>query len=99
MEYLRGLGYEVDITERYNHHSRQKNDLFGFADLIAIRPGVTLAVQTTTSSNMAARVKTVMSCKLAGLCKEAGWNIEVHGWALKGPQGKRKTWQVRIEEI
>jgi carbonic anhydrase len=96
---LRERGYEVDISEKYNHHSRTHKDLFGFADIMGVKQGVTLAVQTTTSGNMSARIKKLAGNPLVDVCKAAGWKIEVHGWALKGPAGKRKTWKVRIVEI
>ncbi|HQV57391.1 MAG TPA: hypothetical protein PKV27_05220, partial [Ilumatobacteraceae bacterium] len=50
---LRDAGYTVAIVEHFNPHMRIRQDLFGFIDIIAIRPGETLAVQTTSRSNMA----------------------------------------------
>lgn len=31
--------------------------------------------------------------------KEAGGIVLLHGWGKKGPRGKRKTWQLREEQL
>ena len=56
---LRDAGYVAAVVEHFNPHKRIRQDLFGFIDIIAIRPGETLAVQTTSRSNMAARVRKI----------------------------------------
>ena len=49
----------VAVTERWCSFTRRKHDLFGFADLIWVSDsGVTL-VQTTSISNMSARIKKI----------------------------------------
>ena len=45
MAYLRGLGYEVAVVEKWNAHTRTRHDLYGFADLLAMRGIELLAVQ------------------------------------------------------
>ena len=49
LKYLREQGYTVAIVERWNAFAKIRQDLFGFIDLLAIKPGETLAVQTTAS--------------------------------------------------
>ena len=44
---LRELGYTAQVVERYDHYTRRRYDLFGCIDMIAIKPGVVLAVQST----------------------------------------------------
>jgi hypothetical protein len=58
-------------------------DLFGFCDIIAIHPETrtTLAVQTTSGSNLSARRHKLMACGEVILCMAAGWKIELHAWA------------------
>jgi hypothetical protein len=76
-------------------------DLFGFADIVAIQPGRVgvLAVQATSSSNLSARDKKVRAEQKARLWLEAGNRIQIHGWALRGPRGKRKVWTLNVREI
>jgi hypothetical protein len=92
---LRKRGYFVAITERWNPWSKTRVDLFGFIDLLAIRGNETLAVQTTSGSNVSARIE-----KIRGLPISAKWlsdtrSIVVHGWRKVGARGKRKLWECR----
>ena len=57
IKYLKDQGYTVAIVEHWNAFARIRQDLFGFIDIIALKGNETLAVQTTTATNMSARVK------------------------------------------
>jgi hypothetical protein len=46
-----------------------------------------LAVQTTSGSNVSARVKKLTESELIGTVRKAGWGIHVHGWR-KGANGR-----------
>jgi hypothetical protein len=76
---LRELGYLVEVVEKWNSFTRTRKDLWGWADLLAIRRGEVLAVQVT-SEGVANRVKKVMDSETIGRVREAGVRIEVHGW-------------------
>ena len=76
---LRELGYLVEVVEKWNSFTRTRKDLWGWADLLAIRRGEVLAVQVT-SEGVANRVKKVMDSETIGRVREAGIRIEVHGW-------------------
>lgn len=99
LKQLRADGYFVAVVERWNPHVRIRQDLFGFADLLAFRGDEVLLVQTTSGSNVAARL-----AKIAALPIATEWangsnrRIVVHGWRKTGPRGKRKTWQCREVE-
>jgi hypothetical protein len=100
LKHLRDAGYLVAITERWNPFAKIRQDLFGFVDLIAIRGNETLAVQTTSGSNVAARVEKINSTQSAKLWLESPTRkIVVHGWAKQGAVGKRKLWTLREVEI
>jgi hypothetical protein len=45
MALLRERGYQVAPVERWNSFTKQKHDLFGCIDLLAIGNGETVAVQ------------------------------------------------------
>ena len=98
-DYLKAQGWRVAIVERWNSFAHIRQDLFGFGDIIARKPDGILLVQTTSDSNFSARRH-----KMLGECREEvqGWleakgMVALHGWAKKGPRGKRKTWTVREE--
>lgn len=57
-----------------------KRDLFGFADMLCTKKGRRLLVQTTTLSNIAARVNKICGLLTFEHAKQAGFEIQVHGW-------------------
>ena len=97
---LQREGYTVAITERWNSFTRTRQDLFGFIDLIALRGNETLAVQTTSGSNVSARIDKIKSLQSARVWLESNSRrIVVHGWRKVGARGKRKLWDCREEWI
>ncbi len=90
LAYLRGLGYRCHITEHYAF--RKKHDLFGFTDILCLRGEEILAVQTTTRSNVSARVQKIMDCEELPYVRKAGIRIVVHGW---GYMARSKTWELK----
>lgn len=77
---LREAGYTVAIVERWNPHAKIRQDLFGFADLLAIRTGEIVLVQTTTAVNIAARRKKIREEPRYLLWLAAGGKVLLHGW-------------------
>lgn len=106
LKYLRDQGYIAEVVEHWNAFTKRRHDLFGFVDIVAVDSGKPylelpriLFVQTTTTGNQSARLKKIDGNKYAPICNDTGLiDIEVHGWAKKGPPGKRKTWQVTVTE-
>ena len=98
---LRARGCLCWISEHYNAFSRRRVDGFGFADILCLTPGETgvLAVQTTTSSNLAARRTKIQALSAADLWLACGNRICLHGWSRKGARGKRKAWTLREEVL
>jgi hypothetical protein len=94
LAFLRGRGYLVAICEKWNPHAKIRQDLFGFVDLVAIKPGETLAVQTTSLSNMSQRVTKISESETAPKVREAGWRIEVHGW-----RKLRTGWEAKVIDL
>jgi hypothetical protein len=80
LKLLRDLGYTVAIVEHWNHFTKRRNDLFGFADLLAIRENEVLLVQVTSGTNTSARVKKITESEHIGIVRDAGIRVEVHGW-------------------
>ena len=76
---LREEGYTCWITEHWNNWSKTRQDLFGFIDILALKGNETLAIQTTTATNLNARCKKIADHENVGAVREAGWTIHVHG--------------------
>lgn len=82
LAWLRSHGWTAVVVERWNAHAKCRQDLFGFADILAIRPGRTLLVQTTTRDHVAHRVAKIghTAEAFAWLDRSPEREIEVHGW-------------------
>ena len=105
---LREQGWQVAIVEHWNPHARIRQDLYGFGDILACHPsrgdGLThwrsiRIIQTTSGSNVSARLAKILAEPRAKVWMESGGEIEVHGWAKRGPRGKAKHWECRTEHI
>jgi hypothetical protein len=86
LAYLREQGWHAEVVEMTIRAPGRtfKRDLWGFVDIIAIREADVLAVQTTSATNVAARVRKITESPLVGLVREAGFRIEVWGWRRDG---------------
>ena len=101
---LRRSGYLAEVTEHYVNIpdaddpmrivDKFKRDLFHCVDILAIKKGTTLAVQTTTSANVAARMNKIRCLMEFDWIKLAGWRLEVHGWEMSGGR-----WGVRVVDM
>lgn len=92
---LRQEGYRAAVVEKWNPHSRTRSDLFGVVDVLAIRGAETLAVQATSGSNGAARVKKIAESDALPDMRAAGWAVEVWSWR-KDSKGR---WQCRRVDV
>lgn len=87
MRLLESFGWQVADVEKWIPGTRITKDLWQFADVIAVKPGVgTLALQVTSvtggksGSNVGSRVKNVLAARKELLvCLKAGWQVEVWG--------------------
>jgi len=99
---LKEDGWAVAIVERWNPYARIRQDLFGFADLVAIKEDQpAMFVQTTSGSNLAARRHKILENKEAHIALKAGIVIEIHGWRkVKVRRGGKATrWEAKIERM
>ena len=94
LAHLRKLGYRVAVVERWNAFARIRQDLFGVLDLLAVKDGEILGVQTTSGSNVAARIAKIAESDAVPDLRRAGMRLEVHGW-----RKLKAGWQVRVEDV
>lgn len=93
---LRAEGWTAATVERWNPHVKIRQDLWGFGDLLCFKGDEVLIVQTTSGSNLLARVAKIRMLPVADdWLRSEHRKIVVHGWLRKGPRGKRKTWRCR----
>lgn len=80
LKHLRADGWLAEVVEKWIPGANVRKDLFSFIDVMAIRDDQTLAVQVTSGSNVAARIKKIEGLDTLGAVRKAGWAIHVHGW-------------------
>jgi len=101
LKLLREDGWEVAVVERWNHHTKIRQDLFGFADLIAMRPGATPILLQVTGSGVSTRLKKIVESDKALIALCSGFRIVIHGWRKVKVKrgGKAMVWKPRIVEV
>ena len=95
LKLLRQQGWLVDVVEKWIPGANIRKDLYGFGDLLCIKGKDTLVVQTTTVSNMSARINKIADHENVGAVREAGWFIHVHGWH----QDDKKKWHCKVKDV
>ena len=89
---LRERGYTAEVVERFNSFTKHRKDFLNIIDIIAIKPGEILGVQTTTYKAASEHRKKI---RLEPLLKEwlsAGGKFELQQW-LK----PKFRYEIRIE--
>lgn len=91
---LQERGYLAAVVERWNPHVKIRQDLFGIIDVIGVKRGKTIGVQSTTFANRTSRMRKMVEHENIGPIREADWTLEVHGW-----RKVKNKWQVVIEDV
>jgi len=91
---MRKAGYTCQVVEKWNPFVKIRQDLFGFIDILCIKEGETVGVQSTTKDNALARVKKIELNETYPIVKKAGWRVLVHGWFKE-----KNRWQVKETEL
>jgi len=93
---LREMGYYAQVVEHYNAFAKIRQDLFGGVDVLALGEGRTLAVQCTSKSNMASRVKKLRALPVLPFMRSCRWELQVWGWAKSK---KTRKYELFIEGV
>lgn len=98
---LKKQGYTTAIVEKWNAFAKIRQDMFGFIDIVAIKPnkhGV-LGVQCTSMGNGSARkTKALQNENLTVWCA-SGNVFEVWEWGKQGPRGEAKKWVLKVTQV
>ena len=92
---MREGGYVCGVTEHWNPHAHIRQDLFGFGDILCLGIDEVIMIQTTSYSNVSARVKKITEHENLAAVRKAGVRILVHGW-FKNKSGR---WEVKVVDI
>lgn len=91
---MKDEGYQTFIVEHWDAHAHCRRDLFGMFDLLALRRDRIVGVQTTSATNVSARIRKLTNHENIGIVREAGIVVEVHGWSKK-----ENRWSCRREDL
>lgn len=94
LKHLRDDGWTAEVVEKFNPHSRTRNDLFGFIDILAIKEGQVLGVQTTSAGHVSDRVRKIQEHENLDAVLASGMDVVCHGWAKVGNRWrlKKQVW-------
>lgn len=94
------LGYDAHVVEKWQPQSRRRIDLFGFADVVCMRPdsGI-VAVQACAGASHADRKSKIIAEPKALTWLKSGGRIELVSWRKAAKPVNRKWWTCRREEI
>jgi hypothetical protein len=87
----RKAGYLCAVVEKWNMHTKIRQDLFGCIDVIAVGNGETVGIQSTSDTNVSARVRKIADMpETVSMLRDGNWRVIVEGW--KKPKHR---WQSR----
>lgn len=95
LKYLRDQGYLSQVVEKWIPQAGKRVDLFGFIDILALKGGEVLGVQTTSASNLSARVKKIQEHENVGVVRDAGIAIHCHGWR----KNSKNRWVITVRDL
>lgn len=95
LRYMRDQGYVAEVVEHWVPFAKVRRDLFGILDIVCLGANETVGVQTTSASNVSARVKKITESAHLGALRRAGWKLVIHGWR-KNAAGK---WVLREVDV
>ncbi len=96
LQLLRGRGFKCGIVERYNSFTKQRFDLFGIIDIIAIKEHLLVGVQSCGSA-YSEHMKKILASESAVEWLESGSELLLVGWRKlkKKRGGKAMVWSPR----
>ena len=88
LKMMREQGYYAEVVERYNSFTRTRKDLLGFIDILCLRAGEVVGVQTTSNGHVSDRRKKILDHENFKIAADAGIKVIVHGWAKQNNRWK-----------
>lgn len=95
LKVMRDRGFYSEVVERFNSFTKTRNDFAGFIDIICLGEGVVIGVQTTSYSNMSARIKKIKEHENLNVVLASGIRVLVQGWK----KNKSNRWEMREVQI
>ena len=98
LRYLRERGHVAEVVERWNHHARIRQDLFGFIDVLSVCDGRVFGWQACGGSDVSARVAKVEASPLLPAVA-AAMAVAVIGWKRYAKSVDGVYWRPHIVSV
>ena len=95
LQLCKKAGWTAQVVERWNPFANIRQDLFGVIDVVALDGSRIIGIQTTSGSNVAARLAKIRDTPAAAMWLRSGGVLIVHGWR-KLASGR---WECREEFV
>ena len=94
---FREMGFAVGIVERYINFTRQRIDLFGIIDIIAIRQGEIIGIQSCGQA-FSSHLKKMNESEYTEKWLASGAGLQLWGWrkVKKKRGGKAMVYKPRV---
>lgn len=95
LKWLKKNGYECGIVEKWNQFSRRRIDLFNIIDIVAMKEGELVGVQSTSQGGKSSHYTTIIEEPRSRLWLSTGSKLLLLTWTkvLKKRGGKAKIWK------
>jgi hypothetical protein len=94
--------HQAAIVERWMPNSSGgigvRKDLFGIIDILAIGPGLTIAIQSTSKKQITPHVRKLTDAPESVEVLRAGWELWIYGWAKPRHRWELTTRQFKIAD-
>ncbi len=99
LKYLRDEDYTTAFVEKYVYQVKKKFDMFGIIDIVAIKLGETVGVQSC-GLDFTSHDRTILGHENSLKWLKAGNRLMLIGWnkVKKVRGGKVMIWKIRVKE-
>jgi hypothetical protein len=94
----REAGYTTGLTEHFNPHVRIRQDLYGFIDFVAMKPGKSILAVQVCNTHAQEHIENVCKHPNAKIWLQTGSRIVIHSWVERSKLGV-KTWELDLTRI
>jgi len=100
LKLIKEYEWQYWITEKWNHYTRRREDMFNFCDILCLDGQRTLALQAT-GSDVASHRRKLQENEFVLPWLVAGNELQMWSWRkLKKVRGKKATyWNLKITDI
>lgn len=96
---MRERGYRCQVVEFFHYYAKKRIDLFQIIDILCIRSGETVGVQTTAASCHAAHRTKILGSETVRPWLDAGNRLLLQSWRKKENRWVMREEEFRLDEI